>query len=198
MDSAAQGATLHPAWQALVEHGLAVRWTTLAVGLRTSPHRGVTVSVGDVAAWAEAQVEASTDQPEEVYRLMWFPAGTGNDSDSVEAASVDLERLAAGERADLAIELAKWRLVAVAALVDRIERWPRDGADDDDLACDMWSACRELWEAWREVLGRVAFFYPGGQMASCYHGQGLDETIAHYRGWIAEERARLVAADGAP
>ena len=186
-----------PGWQRLVELGLAVTPVTLAEGLRVSRGGRLVLTVGDVGAWADARVTAEPEQPDEVYELLGLAPGTGNDRDSLESALVALGRLAAGERVDRAAQRAKWRLVALVELVERVGRWPRDGDPDDDLACDLWSACRELWSTWSELLDRPPFFYPDGREVSCYHGRDLDQVLAEYRAWIAAERDRLRTLDDA-
>lgn len=187
-----------PRWQAIRDLGLAVRWTTLAEGLRASQWRSrPVVTVGDIGAWADACVEARPEQPEDVYVLLGIAPGTGNDGDAVDSIARELDRLSAGEQADRRAELAKWRLVEVAALVDAASAWPT--ADDDSApACELWSHCRELWESWVHLVDRPAFFYrPDGRECSCYYGRDLAEVLADYRGWIAGERDRLAALDAA-
>jgi hypothetical protein len=201
-DATAGAAGPEPRWQALVRLGLAVRWTTLAEGLRASRRRQrPLVTVGDVGAWACALVEAAPEQPLAVYELLAIAPGTGNDPDSLADVQPVLRALAAGERADRAAELAKFRLAELAALVERVATWPVDPDEDfDTRACDMWSTCRDVWESWIELLGRDPFFYPDGREVRCYDGRRFDDVIAEYRGWIAGERARLRdldrAADG--
>lgn len=190
--------TVEAGWQALVRLGLAVRWTTLAVGLRARRRGRPLLTVGDLAGWAEALVEAQPEQPMELYELLAIPPGTGNDRESVEDAERTLAKLGAGEHVDPRLELAKWRLVELAALVDAIAAWAPDPDEDfDGRACSMWSECRELWSGWAELLDRPPFFYPGGREVSCYDGRDFDEVIGEYRAWIAAERARLLAADAA-
>jgi hypothetical protein len=187
-----------PGWQALVRLGLAVRWTTLLEGVSLRRHGAAVVTVGDVGAWAESLVEHELEQPMAIYELLAIPRGNGNDRESVDALERALRPLIAAERAEPAIELAKWRLVELISLVDRIATWPPDPEERfDGRPCSMWSACRELWESWNELLGRPPFFYPGGRECSCYDGRDFDEVIGEYRAWIAAERDRLRAADDA-
>lgn len=188
-----------PGWRALLRLGLAVRWTTLAEGLRAARHRRPPVTVGDVGAWATELALAAPEQPADVYELVAIDPGTGNDRDSLDEIERPLARLAAAERADRAAELAKWRLAELVALIDRIAPWPLDPDEDfDSRACNMWSACRDVWESWNDLLGRHPFFYPGGREVSCYDGRIFEDVIAEYRAWFAGERARLRDLDGDP
>ena len=190
-----------PGWHRLRQLGLAVRATTLVEGLRAARRGRPLVTVGDVGAWALARVEAEPDPPDAVLELLGIPDGTGNDPDSLADAERTLGPLVAAEQAahvDPRAELAKWRVVDLAALIDLIATWPLDPAEDfDGRPCSMWSACRELWSHWAELLDRPPFFYPGGRECRCYDGRMFEDVIAEYRAWLAAEVARLRALDGA-
>lgn len=181
-----------PGWQPLIDLGLPMRWSTLRDGLRGVPLARRLLTVGDVAAWAARVVEDDLDQPDEVFALLALPPGTGNDRDMVAEVAPLLEALAADEPAGHGDRA--WRLVEIAALTERIAAWPvGDDRDDSDPACEIWSACREIWSAWPGLDRPAIFFTAAGGEGSCYCGRGPDAVLADYRAWLAAEVAGLTA-----
>lgn len=186
-----------PGWERLLRLGLAVRWTTLREGLRgTGLARGV-LTTGDVARWARARLEVDEDAPAEAYELADLSPGRGNDHDSLALVDAALERLAGAEDADPKTEARKWRLLDLVTLIERAAAWPPPDDDDDDPACDLWMACRDIWEAWATIDRPPFFFRADGQTVSCYHGRALADIVASYRAWFDDERAALAAAAAA-